>query len=397
MRRLSVGLLLVALLIVAGIVTIRVSDDGKRHLTATFSKTTSLYTGAKVKVLGVNVGSVQSVEVKGTAVEVEIVYDADVKLPADVHALIVPPSIVGDRFVQLAPAYEEGPVLADGAALGLDHTGVPLELDDTYRGLDKLAASLGPRGTNKNGALSRLISAAATNLDGNGREFNAAIRDFSAAIGTLAGSSEDIAGTVDNLAEITHTFAGKDRDVRELVNNLATVSTMLNAQRGDIADSVHTLREALDAVATFTRTHRGELTRTIDGLTTVSAVLASRTDELAELADLAPVGLTSFTNLYAPRNWDPSRPGLTPVGARTGSGALRAVLFDELAVQLSYTLGAVCATLPAPQRAQLGSFCDTLRDVGGSLGALLSEATGDGGFQNLPGATSLTGILGGGQ
>ena len=44
-------------------------------------------------------------------------YDADVQLPADAKAVIVSPSIVGDRFVQLTPAYTGGQVLADGATL----------------------------------------------------------------------------------------------------------------------------------------------------------------------------------------------------------------------------------------------------------------------------------------
>ena len=52
--------------------------------------------------------------------------------------MIVPPSIVGDRFIQLAPAYDSGRSCADGAYLDLDHTGVPVELDDTYRPIGKL-------------------------------------------------------------------------------------------------------------------------------------------------------------------------------------------------------------------------------------------------------------------
>ena len=33
-------------------------------------------------------------------------YDADVKIPADAKAVIIAPSIVGDRYVQLTPAYD---------------------------------------------------------------------------------------------------------------------------------------------------------------------------------------------------------------------------------------------------------------------------------------------------
>lgn len=393
MTRRLVVTLVVGLLAATGIVLVAKSGSDQNTLTATFPRTTSLYDGAKVKVLGVEVGQVDSIEVKGTAVQVEISYDESVKLPDDVHALIVPPSIVGDRFVQLAPAYDEGPVLADAAELGLDRTGVPVELDETYSSLDELTAALGPEGANKDGALSRLVSSAAASLNGHGEEFNTTIRELAAAVSTLAGSSDDATGTVRNLAKVTKTLAGKDAEMRRLIATLARVGTQLNGQRTDITTAVRTLRVALRKVAAFTKKHRGELKRTISGLTSVSGTLARRTDELAGLVDLAPVGLTDLNNIYAPRNWDPSRPWLTPVTGRTGSQALRAPLFDDLDVQLGFTLGAVCKQLPPAQAAQLASFCDALQQAGGSLGRVITDATRSGVLNPTPGATSLGGLL----
>jgi len=388
-KRIAIGTV-VALLAVIGLVRILEGPED-RVLTATFARTTSLYEGAKVKVLGVDVGSVESIEVKGTAVEVRIRYDADVKLPADVHALVVPPSIVGDRFVQLAPAYESGAVLADGATLDLDHTGVPLELDDTFDGIDKLAVGLGPKGANRDGAVSRLVRATANNLRGNGRRLNETIREMAGAMSTLADSGDDVASTVHNLGTVTNTLVGSDADIRALVSNLVAVSTTLNGQRGDIVNAVRQLRTALREVGDFTEDNRGALKQTVDGLTTVTAVLARRTDELGRLADIAPVGLTDLLNIYVPRNWDPSRPWLTPPSGRTGSAALRGALLQDLDSQLAFTMGAVCASLPAEQRAQLDSFCTALEGAGGSIGALITELTG-GGNTGLP--LDLSSLLG---
>ena len=95
----------VAALVVTALIVWSGSKPEDKHITATFPSTTSLYEGAKVKVLGVAVGTVDSIEVQGTSVQVEISYDDSVTLPADVHALVVPPSIVGDRFIQLAPVW----------------------------------------------------------------------------------------------------------------------------------------------------------------------------------------------------------------------------------------------------------------------------------------------------
>jgi phospholipid/cholesterol/gamma-HCH transport system substrate-binding protein len=398
--RLTVLLALAALAVTAVFVWSGSKPDDK-HITATFASTTSLYKGANVKVLGVAVGKVDSIEVHGTTVRVEISYDDSVKLPADVHALVVPPSIVGDRFIQLAPVWEKGqPTLPDDADLGLDRTEIPLELDDVYRSANTLARALGPNGANKNGALSRLISASAQGLDGNGQLLNQTIRELAGALGTLAAGQADYQGTITNANKITKALAGNDAQIANLVRNLALVSTQLNGQRDDISAASTDLSSALKAVAAFTRKHRGEITESVARLRDVSAVLTRHTAELEELVDLAPVGLVNLLNIYVPRNWDPTKPWLSTPAGRTGSAALRAALLNDLDVQLGFTLGALCTSLPPAQAAQLGAFCTALQGAGGDLGALLMGLIEKGQSSPLPlnpvaGATSLPGLLGG--
>ena len=395
MSRRVLTLLVVGLLALATLTMVRTGSADQRTLVANFPRTTSLYAGAKVKVLGVPVGTVRKITVVGTSVDVSITYDADVKLPADVHAMIVPPSIVGDRYIQLAPVYRKGAVLPDRARLGADRTGVPIELDETYAALDKLAAGLGPDGANKDGALSRLVTATAKNLTGHGAAFNQTVRELAGAVSTVAGSSEDISQSVRNLSLLTNTLAGKDAQLRSLVANLARVGAQLNGQGGEISAAVAELQASLGQVARFTKANRAAIRTGIAGATDVSGVLARRTKELKSLLDLTPVGFSNLANIYLPKNWDPSKPWLTPVGGRTGSANLRAALFSDLDTQLGYTLGGLCAVLPAAQQQQLSSFCSTLTSVGGNLGALISRAIERGGFTPSRGPGSLIGLLGG--
>ena len=85
--RRSLTAAVVVLLVLAGLLVLRSGGTDDRTLTAMFPRTTSLYAGAKVKVLGVAVGKVDSIKVKGTAVEVTMSYRGDVKIPEDAHAL----------------------------------------------------------------------------------------------------------------------------------------------------------------------------------------------------------------------------------------------------------------------------------------------------------------------
>ncbi len=368
---------LVALALVVGVLLSGGSDDsGRRTLTATFPSTVNLYDGAEVKVLGVVVGEVESVEVVDTAVEVEITYSSDVDLPGDVHAMIVPPSIVGDRFVQLTPAYTgSGPVLTDGASLGLDRTGVPVELDETYRQLTDLSDALGPQGANRDGALSRLVLATAGTLKGNGKRFNQRITQLAAALDTLAATDDSYQETLDQAGALTRTLVANDGTVRRLVLALARVSGQLNAQRDDIARASTDLSGALRDVARFTRTNRAALTDGIAGTRDVAITLNRRTRELQDLLALAPVGFVSAMNINIPTNWSYDDPGASSPDGRTTSYLQRGIFTSNLGVQLSSTMVRVCATVTGAQAAQLSLFCAALAATGNDLGLLLSELT----------------------
>src|SRR5690606_16271290 len=113
---------LVAVLLIGSILLALTQRDGKKYLTADFAQVNALYKGAAVKVLGVPVGKVESMEARGDSVRVKISYKGDLKLPSDVKAVVVSPAIVGDRFVQLAPAYSGGAALQDNATLSMERT-----------------------------------------------------------------------------------------------------------------------------------------------------------------------------------------------------------------------------------------------------------------------------------
>src|SRR6476619_8307885 len=114
-------------LVAASLLLLRGGDESKT-VTAHFPRAVSIYEGSDVRILGVNGGRVTAVIPEGNSVRVEMQYDAAYKLPADAKAVIVTPTLVADRFVQLTPAWSEGDkLMADGADIALPETGVPVE------------------------------------------------------------------------------------------------------------------------------------------------------------------------------------------------------------------------------------------------------------------------------
>jgi phospholipid/cholesterol/gamma-HCH transport system substrate-binding protein len=254
-----------------------------------------------VRVLGVPVGKVDSVTPSGTQVVVTMHYDADVQIPAGAKAVIISPSIVGDRFVQLTPAYSGGQVLADGATLDQDHTAVPLELDQIYESLDDLTVALGPSGANEKGALTDLLETTARNFGGQGKKFHQTIEDFGKLSGTLADNKDQLFGSVRQLEGFVRTLARNDHTVRDFNKTLAQVSGMLEGERGDLAASLRNLGTAMKQVSSFVRENREVLGKNIAGLDDVTQILVKQRAALAETLRNAPLALNNLALAYNPQ------------------------------------------------------------------------------------------------
>lgn len=289
---------IVLALVVAGALWWTLKDAGKTHLTAYFSAAVGLYEGNSVKMLGVDIGEVTKVEPMGNQVKVEFEYDRGVAVPANAQAGIISPSLVSDRYVQLAPAYTGGPKIADNATIPLSRTVVPLEVDDLYASLSKVSQSLGPNGANKDGSLSDLLTTLSKNLDGNGQALNDTITKLAQASGTLAGNKDDLFATIQNLGQFSTTLANSDSQVRQFEQQLDQVSGFLADERGNLAATVQQLGSTLDAVKGFIDQNHDRVKSNVDKLASVTKVLVDQRSSLAEILDVAPVGLGNLVNTY---------------------------------------------------------------------------------------------------
>ncbi len=295
-----IGPVIVLALVVAAAFTV-LGEDDQKTITAYFPRAISVYEGSDVRVLGVPVGTVDTVEPKGTRVKVEISYDETVALPADAKAVIVAPSIVGDRFVQITPAYTGGDKLADGAEIDIDQTSVPLELDQIYSSINDLTVAVGPDGANSKGALTDLLEVTADNFRGQGETFNQTITDFATLTKTLDDSKEELFGSTAELEKFINTLANNDQTVRDFNSSLASVSTVLAGERQELAGALKNLATALTTVGDFVRTNREILTKDVAGLNRVANVLVKRRASIDEILNDAPVALNNLALTYNPQ------------------------------------------------------------------------------------------------
>jgi phospholipid/cholesterol/gamma-HCH transport system substrate-binding protein len=292
------AVLVVALVVL--LVTVVFKGPKQKTVTAYFPVAVHVYAGSDVDVLGVRIGSVKSVEPEGTRVKVVLSYDASRKIPANASAVILDPTLVADRVVQLAPVYSGGTVMADNATIPLQRNAVPVELDELNKNLYTLTQALGPSGANKNGALSRAIAVGDANLHGQGAKANSTMTHLSELVQTLNDNRGALVSTVNNLQSFTSTLAAHDAQTRSFAGELTKVSAQLDAERRDFAGALHNLGFALGEVATFIRHNRSALSSDVRELASVSTIIAKERTLLGHIADMGAVGISNYPHMYTP-------------------------------------------------------------------------------------------------
>ncbi|WP_054816572.1 MCE family protein [Nocardia arizonensis] len=293
-----VGVLVTALVVFVAYTGL--SRLGKTNITIFFPSTNGLYVGDDVRVLGVKVGRIDAVEPGRDRVRVEVTLDRGVDIPADARAVLISPSLVSARFVQLAPAYTGGAKLADNAQIPIERTAVPVEWDDIKAELSKLATTLGPVGDDQQGSFGRFVNTAADNLDGNGQRLRDTLRELSATLTTLSDGRTDLFGTIRNLQRFVEVLSSSNEQIVQFGNRLASVSEVLGDTATDLGAGLDNLDIALRDVKRFLDGGGDELTEGVQRLSAVTQQLNDKRPEIERVLHSGPTALVNFYQIYKP-------------------------------------------------------------------------------------------------
>jgi virulence factor Mce-like protein len=309
-RRATKTLLIVLVaLLVAGVASVvRMAFFEPRTITAYFTSATSIYAGDEVRVSGVRVGTIESIEPGESQAKMTLAIDRDVPIPADAKAVIVAQNLVAARYVQLTPAYEAdvsaGPVMPDDAVIGLDRTAVPVEWDEVKAQLTRLATELGPSNDGKPGvsstSIGRLIDSAANAMNGNGDKLRETITQLSGVGRILANGSGDLVDVIKNLQVFVGALRDSNVQIVQFQDRLATVSSLVDASRSDIDTTLVKLADAVGEVKRFIAGSRDATSEQIERLADVTQNLADNRLKLENVLHVAPNAIGNGYNIYNP-------------------------------------------------------------------------------------------------
>lgn len=289
----------VVLALIAGGIWFGVQRATTRTVTAYFQTVSSLYEGDSVRVIGVPVGKITSIETRSGDVKVVMRVDKDVPLPADVRAVIVAQSLVSGRFVQLSPGYKDGPKLEGDGDIPMERTAVPMEWDDVKKQLSELTDAIGPEGADR-GTAAKAIDVFGDNLDGNGAAIAESIKQMSSVMGTLSENRGDVFSAVKSLQTLTDELSTSHEQIVQFNGRMESVSSVIAGSSQAMGDAMTNLNEAIGELEGFLGENSSTVVSTVDKLAQLTATLKNKDEQLRGLLHSAPTQLANFFNIYNP-------------------------------------------------------------------------------------------------
>jgi phospholipid/cholesterol/gamma-HCH transport system substrate-binding protein len=241
------------------------ADTGPNPMKVTvlFRDVLDLVPQSTVKVDDVTVGKVTKVSLKGYVARVTIEIPRKVDLPDNATAQIRQTSLLGEKFISLAPPRNPEGKLANGDTIGLDRTGRNPEVEEVF------------------GALALLL---------NGGGVGQLKTIFSELNNALGGREDEVRSVLDQIRLFVGQLDQNKASVVAAIENTNRLAGELRKQTGTIKA---TLDDVPDALASINR-QRGDLVKLLQSLTRLSGVgvrviQASKESTINSLRDLAPV------------------------------------------------------------------------------------------------------------
>lgn len=265
---------------------------------AVFADVSSLKAGDTVRVAGVRVGTVNSVDLQpDNSVIVGFGADRDIVLTSGTKVAVRYLNLVGDRFLELLDAPGSTRIQPPGSVISSERTAPALDLDLLLGGLKPVVQGLNPQAVN---ALTNSLIQILQGQDGNLESLFAKTSDFS---NSLADNSQTVQQLVDNLNAVLKTIATDGDKFSGTVDRLEKLVTGLAADRDPIGDAIAALDSGTASLADLLTEGRAPLAGSVDQLSRLAPILDSDKESLDIALQKAPQNFRKLVRLGSYGSW----------------------------------------------------------------------------------------------
>lgn len=260
---------------------------GGDDYTAEFAEIGTLKEGAEVRIAGVTVGNVKSIELDGAKVDVGFRLDRGTSIGPDTTASIRIRTLLGAQFLALQTAGEGE--LEPGSTIALDRTEPPYDVVEAFSDLSETTSAL------DTDQIAAALDTMSEISEATPEEFQDALAGVSDLSRNLAARDDQINTLLTNLKKVTAVINSRDDELVTLFADADTLFSAVAARR----DSIHGLLVSTQALSTELSTlvedTRGEIEPALAQLDTVTDMLVKHEASLDEALRIMP----GFTRIYA--------------------------------------------------------------------------------------------------
>lgn len=244
----------------------------------------SLPNDADVKLRGVFVGTVDSVEPQGDEVLVRLAMNPELtdQIPANVVGRLLPKTLFGERYVGLAYPDDPRGELAAGDVIQQDTRGNALELGEVLDGLLPVLEAVPPE------QLASTLGALNQALDGRGDQIGASLADIGRVFDGITEEMPALESGLQDLATFSQTYTEAVPDLIHALDSLRTTSNTAVERRDDIAHGLTRVSESSEVLTGFLATNR-------DDLISIAADSRDSLEQLAEYSGVIPCSTMQFS------------------------------------------------------------------------------------------------------
>lgn len=268
---------------------------------ALFTDATGVSKGDRVRLAGVEVGSVNAlrlVDFDGRRVaRLSFRVERSVPVLHDAHLTLRYENIVGNRYLEISESPGTSATMEPGGTFPLTHTTPALDLTTLFNGFQPLFRALSPHDLNTFSY--ELIQA----LQGESGSLAGLMKDTASLTNTLADRDAVIGRVVTNLDTVLQTVGDRDDRLTSLIVQFRNLMHGLSQQRDVIDKSLPSLGALLGESTTLIRSVRPALKTDIGALGAVSGQLSTDSSALDSSLKRLPSVLNQYARTASYGSW----------------------------------------------------------------------------------------------
>nr|WP_228046170.1 MCE family protein [Saccharopolyspora sp. HNM0983] len=269
------------------------------EFSARFSDATGLNPGDEIRMAGVRIGTVDTIEVADRKVaEVRFTIDGNRPLPTTTTAAVKYRNLIGQRYIALDVG--SGDVrnsLPPGSTIPLERTSPALNLTALFNGFKPLFRALDPDEVNE---LSHQIIQV---LQGEGGTVESLLAHTASLTSTVADKDEVIGRVVTNLNGVLDTANARSPELAGLIDEMQQLVTGLAEQREPIGEATGSLADLTERTSGLLREARPPLQKDIRELDALAENFNAREPQLDRFLSGFPERIGSVTRTASYAGW----------------------------------------------------------------------------------------------